>query len=181
MWCADDVARDVVRRQGASLSAAEVSGKVSEAAVRERETVGALTGWARQSSGELPYEDPQRLAEVWKARHAEWRRVRDWVAAAGTATYAPEQNSVGSAWARERVERRAAVLAGHAAWMEQRREARDELGAEVWLDASTGRRLRAVAEGTGLAAEQALAQLAQHVVLRPDGTFPVPLFTPVNS
>ncbi|ROQ72520.1 hypothetical protein EES39_40965 [Streptomyces sp. ADI92-24] len=181
MWCADDVARDVVRRQGAGLSAAEVLGKVAEAAVRERETAGGLTGWARQSSSELSYEDPQHLAEVWKARHAEWRRVRDWIAAAGTAAYDPEQDSVGSAWARERVERRAAALTGHAAWMAQRRGAKDELRAEVWLDASTGRRLRAVAEGAGLAAEQVLAQLAQHVVLGPDGTLSVPPFTPVNS
>ncbi|MER5988888.1 hypothetical protein [Streptomyces sp. NPDC001787] len=175
------MARDVVRRQGAGLSAAEVSGKVAEAAVRERETAGALTGWVHQSSSELSYEDPQHLAEVWKARHVEWLRVRDLIAAAGAGMYDPEQDSVGSAWAREHEERRAAALAGHAAWMAQRREAKAELHAAVWLDASTGRRLRAVAEGTGLTAEQVLAQLAQHVVLGADGTLSIPPFTPRNS
>lgn len=182
MWCADDVARDVVRRQGAGLSAAEVEGQVTEAAVREAEataavrepgTGGELPGWARP--------DPQDLADTWTARHLEWRRVRDWMSAAEAGVYDPEQDRVGSAWARERTEQRAAALPDHAAWMNQRHAARYELRAEVWLDASTGRRLRAVAEGTGLAAEQVLSQLAQHVVLGPDGTLSVPPFTPLNS
>ncbi|MYQ82097.1 hypothetical protein GTW64_33900 [Streptomyces sp. SID4923] len=68
MWSAEDVARDSVRRAGCGLDSAAVSERVSEAAVRERETAQEARHGRRRS--EFP-QDPERLAEVWAAKHAE--------------------------------------------------------------------------------------------------------------
>ncbi|MFI1212404.1 hypothetical protein ACH4UV_32930 [Streptomyces sp. NPDC020802] len=48
----------------------------------------------------------------------------------------------------------------------------------MWLNANTSRRLRAIAARTGLAAEQLLAQLADHARLADDGKLAVDAFTP---
>lgn len=50
----------------------------------------------------------------------------DVLTVSGLGTYSPENNVRGTAWARERVERREHRLAEHAAFMAQRREQADE-------------------------------------------------------
>ncbi|MGX9890543.1 hypothetical protein [Streptomyces sp. NPDC002276] len=170
------MARDSVRRQGEGLNAAQVADKVAEAARRERET-------STQSDSPVvdpgPYvADPGELAELWAARHAEWRRVAALVGVRGWSVYDPEQDVQGSQWARERGERRAGALARHAAWRQERQDARDELRTEVWLAAEPGRRLRVIAARTGLRPEQLLAQLADHARLNDDGTLAIEPFTP---
>ncbi|WP_433859794.1 hypothetical protein [Streptomyces kronopolitis] len=119
-----------------------------------------------------------RLAETWAAKAAEWRRVRDVVAQAGWPVYAPEGDVEGAEWAREREERRAAVLKEAAAAEVRRREAADELRTEVWLPAAPGRLIRAAAARAGLRPDEVLAQVAQRVTVSEDGTISVPPFTP---
>ncbi|GDY80703.1 hypothetical protein SAV31267_101880 [Streptomyces avermitilis] len=50
--------------------------------------------------------------------------------------------------------------------------------AELWLSAGPGRRIRAVADLSGLQPAQILAQLAERVVVSEDGTVSVPPFMP---
>jgi hypothetical protein len=129
MWGAEDLARASVRRQGAGLSAAQVADKVAEAAQRERESSAQLDSPVADSG---PYAmDSEDLAEQWAARHAEWRRVAALVGACGWSAYAPEQDVQGNLWARERDERRTGVIARHAAWQQERRDAQDELRTKV--------------------------------------------------
>ncbi|MGW6291060.1 hypothetical protein ACWFRR_39590, partial [Streptomyces sp. NPDC055107] len=75
-------------------------------------------------------------------------------------------------------ERRATVLRDHAAGAERRREERDELCAEVWLDAVAGRRVRTVAARAGLTPQEILAQVAGRVTVDDDGALPVAPFPP---
>ncbi|MFJ2722206.1 hypothetical protein [Streptomyces sp. NPDC087437] len=175
MWSAQDVARDQVRRQANGLDVAAVAEKVAEAAVRERETAEQLRGNGSFYEFEM---DRERLAAVWLAQHAEWRRVRDLMAAVGWSVYAPEQDAQGSVWAREREERFAGALAAQAAFGERRQEEADELRAEVWLSAASSRLIRVVASRAGLRPSQVLAQLAEQIVVGEDGTVSVPPFTP---
>ncbi|MFE3770921.1 hypothetical protein [Streptomyces sp. NPDC059122] len=177
IWSREDLARDVVRRQGNGMSAAQVAEKVAEAAVRERETAEQLRspGWVERE----PYgPDPEELAEDWAARHAEWRRVQTLVEASGWETYEPGRDSASSAWAAEREARRAQALAAHAAHQERRREAADELHTEVWLSAGPSRRLRALASRAGLTPQEILAQLAERMIVGEDGTVSVQPFRP---
>jgi hypothetical protein len=179
MWSAEDVARASVRRQGAGLSAAQIADKVADAAQRERESSAQLDSPVADPG---PYAtDPEDLAEQWAARHTEWRRVAALIGVHGWSAYDPGQDAQGSEWERERDERRTGVLARHAAWQQERQDARDELRTEVWLAADPSRRLRAIAACTGLRPEQLLAQLADHVRLDDDGTLTAGPFTPAGS
>ncbi|WP_331449469.1 hypothetical protein [Streptomyces prasinus] len=175
MWSAQDVARDQVQRQANGLDAAAVAEKVAEAAVRERETAERLRGNGSFYKFEM---DRERLAVIWLAKHAEWQRVRDLMTALGWSVYEPEQDVQGSVWAREREERLAGALATQASSGEQRREAADELRAEVWLSPASSRLVRAVTYRAGLPPSQVLAQLAERIVIGEDGTVSVPPFTP---
>ncbi|MER7794693.1 hypothetical protein [Streptomyces sp. NPDC097640] len=170
-------ARDAVRRQGKGMSAAQVDEAVAEAAVRKREAREQL--WSFSGQGPYPYApDPQGLAELWEAKHAEWRRVEGLMGSSGWATYDPKQDTQGSAWAQERAERRSRALEAHAAFLKQRREAAEELRAEVWLSAGPSRQLRAVASRVGLAPERVLALLAERVIVGEDGAVSVSPFVP---
>ena len=175
MWSAQDVARDQVRRQANSLGIAAVADKVAEAALRERETAEQLRQGRSSSGFEM---DPERLAAVWAAKHAEWQRVRDLMPQAGWGAYEPERDTQGSKWAQEREERRDGALTARAAFEARRREEADELRAELWLSAAPGRLIRAAADRAGLMPAQVLAQLAERVVVSKDGTVSVPPFTP---
>ncbi|GDY80702.1 hypothetical protein SAV31267_101870 [Streptomyces avermitilis] len=94
---------------------------------------------------------------------------------AGWGVYEPERDAQGSEWARDREDRRAGALAAGAAFEARRREGPDELQAELWLSAGPGRRIRAVADLSGLQPAQILAQLAERVVVSEDGTVSVRL------
>ncbi|MFJ2307692.1 hypothetical protein [Streptomyces sp. NPDC087787] len=175
MWSAQDVARDQVRRQANGLDVAAIAEKVAEAAVRERETAEQLRGNGSFYEFEM---DRERSAAIWLAKHAEWQRVRDFMTTAGWGVYEPEQDTQGSVWAREREERRAGAVAAQGAVGARRGEEADELRAEVWLSAASGRRFRVVADRAGLRPSQVLAQLAERIVVGEDGTVSVPPFTP---
>ncbi|WP_435240249.1 hypothetical protein [Streptomyces sp. YPW6] len=147
---------------------------ISEAAVRERETLAEL----RSPSGreQEPFDwDPEELAERWAARHAEWRRVQALMQASGWDTYKPEQDTEGTLWAQEREVRRAGFLARHAAHREQ---ATDGLRADILLSARAGRLVRALAARAGLTPDQIVAQIAENAVLSEEGTVSVPSFIP---
>ncbi|MEU2213285.1 hypothetical protein AB0B95_39960 [Streptomyces hygroscopicus] len=154
---------------------AAVAEKVAEAAARERETAEQLRRGGSFSEIQM---DPERLAAIWGATHAEWRRVRALMAQAGWDAYEPVRDTEGSTWAREREERRDGALAARAAFEARRREEADELRAELWLSAAPSRLIRAVADRAGLMPAQVLAQLAERVVVGDDGTVSVPPFTP---
>ncbi|WP_432003652.1 hypothetical protein [Streptomyces sioyaensis] len=177
IWSSEDVARDAVRRQGAGMPAARVAEAVVQAAVRERETAEELRSPGSVERG-LVASDPEELAEMWVARHAEWRRVLALVEASGWAVYEPERDSVGSAWAAERTVRREQALAAHAAHLERRREAVDEVRGEVWVGAGAGRLLRQVASRAGVTPQEVLAQVAGRVVVGEDGAVSVAPFIP---
>ncbi|MGW6290146.1 hypothetical protein [Streptomyces sp. NPDC055107] len=176
IWTSEDVARDQVRRQAAGLSVRQVNQAVETAVVRERETREELRSPAAAVREFAP--DPEQLADRWAALLIEWRRVAAHLAASGAGVYDADQDELGTAWAREREERRAQALRDHAARMERRREERDELCAEVWLDAAAGRRVRAVAARAGLAPNEVLAQLAGRMTVDDDGALSVAPFTP---
>ncbi|WP_258017454.1 hypothetical protein [Streptomyces noursei] len=176
-WSSEDVARDVVRRQGAGMPAARVVEVVAQAAVRERETAEELRS-PRPAERGLLVSDPEELAEAWAARHVEWRRVQELMEASGWAVYEPERDGVGSAWAADRVARREQALASHAAHQERRREAADEVRTEVWLAAGPGRLLRQAAARAGLTPQEVLAQLAARLVVDEDGAVSVAPFLP---
>ncbi|MFF4323710.1 hypothetical protein [Streptomyces sp. NPDC001568] len=144
--------------------------RVAEAAVRKRETERALLGGAFSECE----SDPERLAAVWTAK----RRVSLLMEASGWGAYEPERDVQGSEWARERDERRQVVLSGHAAELAQRQGERDELRAELWLSAGSGRLIRGAAVRAGLRPVEVLAQLAERVVVSGDGTVSVPSFSP---
>ncbi|MET4662922.1 hypothetical protein ABID80_006685 [Streptomyces sp. PvP037] len=175
MWSAQDVARDQVRRQANGLDVAAVAEKVAETAVRERETADQLRGNGSFYEFEM---DRERLAVIWLAKHAEWRRVRDFMTVAGWSVYEPERDAQGSVWAREREERLAGALAAQVAFGERQGEEADELRAEVRLSAASSRLVRVVAGRTGLRPSEVLAQLAERIVVGEDGTVSVPPFTP---
>lgn len=177
MWSAQDVARDQVRRQADGLDIAAVEGKVAEAAVRERESAEQSRRGGSFSEFEM---DPERLADIWAARHAEWRRVRDLMVAAGWGAYGPEGDARGLTWAQDRAERWENALAARAALEARRREEADELRMELWLSAAPSRLIRTVAGRTGLQPAQILAQLAERIVVSEDGTVSVPPFTPTR-
>lgn len=144
-------------------------------AIRERETQQQL----RAPADREPYaSDPEELAELWTAKHAEWRRIARLVEASGWASYDPEQDEQGTDWAQERTERRQNALDGHGAWMKERQDAKEELRAQVWLSADVSRHLRAIAASTRLTPEQVLAELARHAELRDDDTLMVAPFRP---
>ncbi|MGW0653260.1 hypothetical protein ACWD4T_31455 [Streptomyces umbrinus] len=173
MWSAEDLARESARGQGSGLTSAQIAEKVGEAAVRERETQEQL----RAPVDREPYAtDPEELAELWAAKHTEWRRIAALMEASGWQAYAPDQDNDGAAWASEREARRQTALAGHAAWAKEQQDATDELRAQVWLSADVSRRLRAIAAGSRLTPEQVLAELARHAELRDDGTLTVTPF-----
>ncbi|MGW0538550.1 hypothetical protein [Streptomyces sp. NPDC003032] len=73
MRTVQEVARDQVRRRQRGLEVAAVAERVAEAAVRERETAGQLRRGGSFSEFGM---DPERLADAWAAKHAEWQRVR---------------------------------------------------------------------------------------------------------
>ncbi|UJB46276.1 hypothetical protein [Streptomyces sp. A1-5] len=54
--------------------------------------------------------DPEELAELWVAKHIEWRRIAALLETTGAPVYVPEGDVEGSGWAREREERRQTVL-----------------------------------------------------------------------
>ncbi|MFI5867290.1 hypothetical protein [Streptomyces sp. NPDC051546] len=149
--------------------------RIAAAAVRERETAGpALRGGAFFEYA----AEPQRLAEVWAAKHSEWQRVGDLMRQAGWSQYEPELDVQGSEWAHERTERRQAVLSVYAAHRAQRQDEQDELRAEVWLSAESGRLIRAAATRAGIRPDDLLARLAERIVVGEDGTLSVPPFSP---
>ncbi|MFC9931700.1 hypothetical protein [Streptomyces sp. NPDC127190] len=100
------------------------------------------------------------------------------MARAGWGAHEPERDAEGYAWAQEREEWREGALAARAGFEARRREEADELRAELWLSAVPSRLIRAVADQVGLMPGQVLAQLAERVVMRQDGTVSVPPFTP---
>jgi hypothetical protein len=106
MWSTEDLARDAARRQGRGLRAAQVAQKVAEAARRERETRQQLD----VPAGREPYAgDPEELAELWAAKHTEWRRIAALLQTTGQEAYDPAQDDQGTAWAKEREARRQAA------------------------------------------------------------------------
>ncbi|SCE21515.1 hypothetical protein [Streptomyces sp. DvalAA-19] len=175
IWSSEDLARDLVRRSSTGgLTLAQVTEAVSEAAVRERETLEELR--SPSSRVQEPFGwDPEELAERWAARHAEWRRILALMQASGWGTYEPERDTEGTLWAQEREDRRAQFLARHAAHREQ---VSDGLRADVWLSARAGRLIRALAARTGLTPDQVVTQITENAVLSDDGTVSVPPFTP---
>ncbi|MER7990355.1 hypothetical protein ABTY53_32945 [Streptomyces noursei] len=173
IWSSEDVARDVVRRQGAGMSAV----RVAQAAVRERETAEELRS-PRLVERDVLASDPEELAEAWVARHAEWRRVQALMEASGWSVYEPERDSTGSVWAAERAVRRERALAAHAAHVERRHAAADEVQAKVWGAAGPGRLLRQAAARAGLTPSEVLAQLAGRVVVGEDCAVSVAPFIP---
>ncbi|GGZ92507.1 hypothetical protein ACFOOM_23005 [Streptomyces echinoruber] len=167
MWSAQDIARESVRRRARGLSADEVAGKVADAARRAQRTRQQRSS----PGGRGPYEsDPEHLAQVWAAKHTEWRRIAALLAASGQQTYDPEHDVQGTAWARERSARKEAALARRTAWERERQDARNQMRLQVWLSEDVGRRLAA----TRLTPEQVLAHLARHAELHTDGTLTVP-------
>ncbi|MFD5942662.1 hypothetical protein [Streptomyces griseus] len=176
IWTSEDVARDQVRRQAAGLSVRQVDQAGETAVVRERETREELRSPATAIGEFAP--DPEELAARWTALLTEWRRVAAHLAASGAGAYDTDQDEQGTAWAREREERRAQALRDRAAWAEQQREKQDELCAEVWLDAAAGRRVRATAARAGLTPQEILAQLAGRMTVDDDGVVSVAPFTP---
>ncbi|MER7394654.1 hypothetical protein ABT381_03945 [Streptomyces sp. NPDC000151] len=154
---------------------AAVSEKDEEAAVRERETAEQV---GRDGPASEFAEEPERLAAIWSAQHAEWQRVRALMSSLNWDEYEPEQDAQGSSWARERQERREGALAARAAFEARRREEADELRAELWLSAAPSRLIRAAADRAGLRPAQVLAQLAERVVVGEDGKVSVPPFMP---
>ncbi len=177
IWSSEDVARDAVRRQAAGMPAGRVAEVVAQVAVRERETAEELRSAGLVERG-LVASDPEKLAEMWAARHAEWRRVQALMEASGSSVYEPERDSAGSAWAAERVARWEQALAAHAAHLERRREAADEVRTEVWLPAGPSRRLRQAAARAGLTPGEVLVQLAAQLVVDEDGAVSVEAFMP---
>lgn len=119
------MARDQVRRQADGLDVAAVSEKVSEAAVRERETAERLRGNGSFYAFDM---DRERLAVIWLVKHAEWRRVRDLMMATGWTVYEPELDTQGSVWAREREERSADAFTAQGALRERRGRKRMSCG-----------------------------------------------------
>ncbi|MER5974516.1 hypothetical protein ABT112_33250 [Streptomyces sp. NPDC002055] len=177
IWSSEDIARDAVRRQGAGMPAARVAEAVAQAAVRERETAEELRSEGPVERG-LVASDPEELAERWAAQHGEWRRVQALMEASGWAVYEPERDSAGSAWAAERTVRRERAITAHAAHLEQRRAAADEVQGEVWVPAGAGRLLRQAASRAGLTPQEVLAQLAERVVVGENGAVSVAPFIP---
>ncbi|MGR3935320.1 hypothetical protein [Streptomyces sp. BRA346] len=171
------MARDAARRQGRGLSVAQVAEKVAEAAGRERETQQQLDAPAETEIGPFA-TDPEHLAELWAAKHAEWQRIAALLETSGEQAYDPEQDPQGVVWAKEREARRQGAVDRHATWMRERQDAKDELRAQVWLPADTSRRLRAIAARAGVQPEQVLAQLADRVQMNEDGAVVVAPFTP---
>ncbi|MFD3330877.1 hypothetical protein [Streptomyces sp. NPDC058701] len=151
-----------------------VAERIAEAAARERETERALVDGAFAEYG----SEPERLAAVWAAKHRKWRRVSLLMDASGRDAYEPERDVQGCEWARERDERRQGVLSGHAAQLVRRQDEQDELRAELWLSAGSGRLIRAAAAWAGLRPVEVLAQLAERVVVGGDGTVSVPPLSP---
>ncbi len=153
----------------------QVARAVDTAVVRVRETRQELRSPAPR--GEFA-PDPQELADRWAALLSEWQRIAAHLTASGTGLYDGDQDETGSAWARERANRRATALRNHAAWTGQQRQKRDELHADLWLSASAGQRIRAAAARAGLSPNEILAQLAQRVSVDDDGAVSVAPFTP---
>ncbi|MGW9250009.1 hypothetical protein [Streptomyces badius] len=154
IWNPEDAARDQVRRQAAGMSTHQVARAVDTAVVRVRETREELRSPVPR--GEFA-PDPQELADRWAALLTEWQRVAAHLADSGAGLYDGDQDETGSAWAREREDRRTTALHNHAAWAEQQRQKRDELHAEFWVSAPAGRRIRAVAARAGLSPNEVLA------------------------
>ncbi|WP_257139771.1 hypothetical protein [Streptomyces sp. or20] len=175
IWTSEDVARDQVRRQAAGLTVHQVDHAVDTAVVRVRETREELR--SPVSRGEFA-PDPEELADRWAALLTEWRRVAAHLAGSGAGVYDGDLDEKGCAWAREREERRSAVLRNQAAWTERQREERDELQVELWLGAAAGRRVRAAAARAGLTPNEVLAQLGERVSVDDDGAVSVAPFTP---
>jgi general stress protein YciG len=115
MWSADYRARDAARRQGHGLSTAQVAEKVAEAARRERETHQQLDApWGDRG----PYAaDPEHLAELWAAKHTEWRRIAALLETSGQHKYDPAQDVQRTTWAQEREAGRQGAVDRHAAWV----------------------------------------------------------------
>nr|WTB11955.1 hypothetical protein OG546_49130 [Streptomyces antimycoticus]WTB12179.1 hypothetical protein OG546_50400 [Streptomyces antimycoticus] len=177
MWSTEDVARDAARRQGRGLSTAQVAEKVAEAARREQETRRQLDAPTETEIGPFA-TDPEHLAQLWAAKHTEWRRIAALLKTSGEQAYDPDRDAQGVTWAQERHARRQGALDRHAAWMRERQDARDELRTQIWLPADTSRRLRAIAARAGLQPEQVITQLADHVRMDEDGAVVVAPFTP---
>ncbi|MEV7882264.1 hypothetical protein [Streptomyces microflavus] len=182
IWSSQDVARDQVRRQAAGMDARQVAQAVDEAVVGVRESQEALRSSPAQHRAE-PAPDPQEVAERRVARLAEWRRVAAHLAATGAHAYDADHDKEGSAWARERQERRAEALRAQAlraqaAWAQRRREEQDELRTEVWLSGAAGRRIRAAAARAGLTPHEVVAQLTKRVSVGENGTLSVAPFVP---
>lgn len=161
------------------MSAHQVARAVATAVVRVRETREELRSPAPR--GEFG-PDPQELADRWAALLTEWQRVAAHLAASGAGLYDGDQDKTGSAWAREREDRRTTALQNHAAWAEQQRQKRDgdELHAEFWVSAPAGRRIRAAAARAGLSPDEMLAQLAERVTVDDDGAVSIAPFTPAG-
>ncbi|MFJ8470047.1 hypothetical protein [Streptomyces swartbergensis] len=101
--------------------------KVAEAARRERETRQQLDVPAIRE----PYaRDPEELAELWAAKHTEWRRIAALLETTGQEAYDPAPDAQGTAWAQEREARRQAAVGRHAAWVKERQDAKAELRAQ---------------------------------------------------
>ncbi|MFI0020072.1 hypothetical protein [Streptomyces griseus] len=179
IWTPEDVARDQLRRQAAGMTTQQVDQAVDTA-------VDTAVTRARETREELRSPvavrefapDPEELAGRWAALLTEWRRIAAHLTATGAAVYDGDQDETGTAWAREREERRAGALRAHAERMERRREEQDELHAELWLSAAAGRRIRTAAARAGLTPHEILAQLVERAIVDDDGAVSVAPFTP---
>ncbi len=153
MWEPEDVARELIQNTAAGKSLGEV-----------RQTMAA-----EQESGAEPTAARARAAQA--ARRAEWRRIIVLMTARQMDTYRVADDPHAVEWAADRAARMTAAK-------QARRDAADELHAEVWLNAATSRRGRAVAAQHGVSVEQLLCHLADRVQSAPDEALYVEPFHP---
>ncbi|MFF5142283.1 hypothetical protein ACFY6U_21555 [Streptomyces sp. NPDC013157] len=174
-WSGEDLARDAVRSEGQGLTAAQVTEKLAEAAVRVRENREQPPA----PTGQSPYTtNPEDFVALWEAKRAEWARIAALMETSGWEAYDPDRDDDGTTWARERETRRQARLDKYAAWLKEHQEEQDGLRTQVYLPENVSRRLQAIASGVRLSPEQVLAKLARHAELLEDGTLTVAPFSP---
>ncbi|WP_319354469.1 hypothetical protein [Streptomyces sp. ME01-18a] len=163
------MARGQVRRQANGLGISAIEEQIAKAAVRQQEAAERL----RRGGSLSGSEDLARLAATWAAKHAEWRRIKDLVEAAGRDAYMPERDAKSVKWDEECRDRPDGAIGT------QRRERGNEVRTELGLPPACNRRVRAVAERAGLRPDELLAQLVDRVVVGDDGSVSVSPFTPL--
>ncbi|MFI6530718.1 hypothetical protein [Streptomyces uncialis] len=133
----------------------------------------------RQRAGRASFmPDPDVEAADCAARVVEWRRVAALMTAQGWAAYEPENDVVGHRCAVEYDAWRQTTLERLQQDEQEQRDAAEEIRAEVWLNAESSRRVRALCSRFGVSPERLLAQVAEHTRPGDGGTVTVTPFTP---